>query len=126
MCLPGVCQVGSVPFMVFVIVSAQVFGGVLGNAEGTGAALNPLKTEDWRSRGHCNTSSFFSTPILAQVVINELSRGQGATAPVCNALGKGVAFFCLDQCPRQMSVTKIFLGMIWVLPRKNRVCDHPV
>lgn len=79
-----------------VIESAQGFGGILGNVVGTGAVLNSLKTENWRSRGHCNTSSFFSTPISAQVVINELTWGQGATAPGCNALGKGGGFFCLD------------------------------
>lgn len=83
------------PFKVFVTESAQVSGGILGHVVGTGVVLNSLKTEDGRSRGRCNTSSFSSTPILAQVASTELTWGQGATAPVCNALGKGVTFFAL-------------------------------
>lgn len=102
-----------------------MFEGILEDVVDTGAALNSHMTEDWRSRGHCNTFSF-STPILAQFLINELAWGEGSTAPICSALGKGVAFFCLDEYPRQMDMSKIFFGMVQVLLCQIVLCGHPV
>lgn len=54
---------------------SYVFEGILEDVVDMGAALNSHITEDWRSRGHCNTFSFFSTTILAQFLINELAWG---------------------------------------------------